>query len=583
MADTKEEHAGRIQDCYMRLCDVLDLWSLSFGSLFYHLSRSSSSRGRRRISIRTAVAATSKQIKIMSSDNGDHAKKRRVDSGVGALSVRQVGRENGSEHQQLMSMMNKLLDQNRLQTATMKNIQEEMKVMRGEMNGMSEEVKLLRENYPKMDILIRATKKSLKKEMVDGIDHVDDRISDVWDKLNYHEVMLESQKWEYSVPYPYDTFDGSPEKGFLDTLKENTCNMRYGKGCGSVEIDGLNLDYDEDFLPHWKEFAKALQEYQYFLMSRLGQHDTAFQLRDVQLPKPLLDLLSDALESTHFTSLNLQRNHFGRDGIEFALNYLRNNPELVEFHLIGNPLNNDEVIELCEIITDHPKLDKLELDECFGEGINGHEMLCSIMTAGREILTSIDLSSNHISTRGSTFISDFLAANPILETLILIDNNLNNIDATSIASALKRNTNLRFLNIDDNQNITEEEGWDALRKAEFDPTSLNSAAVSNHTCYIDGASEFNYKRFEPKALRQKKIYNVLSERNRECSNVQHFGDLPVEILPEMLASVEQYSDYHVGESALARHDEDVSSLSMVYEITRFWDKSVSLFEALSIN
>ena len=121
-----------------------------------------------------------------------------------------------------------------------------------------------------------------------------------------------------------------------------------------------------------------------------------------------------------------------------------------------------------------------------------------------------------------------------------------------------------------------------LRKAEFDPTSLNSAAVSNHTCYIEGASEFNNRRFEPKALRQKKIYRVLSARNRECSNVQHFGDLPVEILPEMLASVEQYSDYHVGDKAPPRHDEDVSSLSMVYEITRFWDKSFSLFEALSI-
>ena len=131
-----------------------------------------------------------------------------------------------------------------------------------------------------------------------------------------------------------------------------------------------------------------------------------------------------------------------------------------------------------------------------------------------------------------------------------------------------------------------------MRKAEFDSTSLKSAADSNHACHIRPVSNFNgnlnespieteWRHFEPKANRQKKIYHVLSSRNKECTNAQHFGDAPVEFLPDMLSSIQQYSNYHAGENTPPKHDKDVNALSLVYELMRKWDQVISVYESLS--
>ena len=125
-------------------------------------------------------------------------------------------------------------------------------------------------------------------------------------------------------------------------------------------------------------------------------------------------------------------------------------------------------------------------------------------------------------------------------------------------------------------------------KAEFDPTSLNTAADSNHTFYIVGKASFNVNplnklsaSIDPKKVRQQKIYHVLSSRNKECSNVQHLDDVPIEFLPYMLGSIQQYSEYHAGENTPPKHDKDVNALSVVYETMRRWDKAFSVYESLS--
>ena len=70
---------------------------------------------------------------------------------------------------------------------------------------------------------------------------------------------------------------------------------------------------------------------------------------------------------------------------------------------------------------------------------------------------------------------------------------------------------------------------------------------------------------------------------------EHFDDVPVEFLPEMLMS-QKYSEYYLGESVHPKyvndippkHDEDVNSLSVMYEIVKLWDKSLTVSESLSI-
>ena len=519
----------------------------------------------------------------MSTDNGDQRKKRRVDNGVGFAPL-SAGRDGGREDglaEVLLSTMNKLLDQNRSMESKIDMMKVEMKEMKEEMNTLGD----------KCDTM----EKSLSEFRSQNASHFDD----VENRQKYHEVLLKNQKWEYAAPYPNEFSIG--EHRVLDQMKKITCDMRYGKCNGKVKIgivrqlDGGGvgvLAYVNAFLPHWKEFANALAEYQYSLKCLPKETESTLNLYFVQLPSSVLDLLSNALKSTHFKNFCLNGNNFGRAGITFALDYMQNNPQLEKFGLYSNPINNeDDVNQLCEIIKDHPALHKIELDECCGEGINGYEVLCSILTSGESKLKYIDLSNNNISSRGSTFLADFLATNPILETLVLEGNDLNDEDAKSIAHALKHNTNLRYLDIiepDIFEGEITDSGWDALRKAEFDSTSLNSAADSNHTCYNWTISKFNanpyattHHVFDPTEVRQKKIYRVLSARNRECSNVQHSDNVPVEFLPDMLASIHQYSNYHVGHKAPPRHDEDVKTLSVVYEILRYWEKAISVYESLS--
>ena len=262
----------------------------------------------------------------------------------------------------------------------------------------------------------------------------------------------------------------------------------------------------------------------------------------------------------------------------------------------------DDINKLCKIVKEHPSIESVGLNGCKGDNIDGYEMLQKIMNAGKNKLETITLSNNHIRTEGGTFISDFLAKNPILESLYLDENKLNDQDALVIAKALKQNTNLRFLRLTGN-NFTKT-GWVALRKAEFDDSSLNAASDSNHTCSIiyppDGSdsiegldiSKMNGERngaaaFNQTWMRSKKIYSILSSRNRDNSNVKHFDDVPVEILPDMLDSIQEYSKYHIPETeedkefTPPQNGNHVNPLSLVYEVCRNWDESLAVFEALS--
>ena len=126
----------------------------------------------------------------------------------------------------------------------------------------------------------------------------------------------------------------------------------------------------------------------------------------------------------------------------------------------------------------------------------------------------------------------------------------------------------------------------------FYDSKLNAVAESNHTCVIHytGDERLNCEinggkesgnLIGPKAARGKKIYYVLSSRNRECSNVHYLEGVPVEFLPNMFMAIQQYSEYHLQDKSPSQDDNDVNALSIVFEIVRRWDKGFSVYESLS--
>jgi len=516
--------------------------------------------------------------------SNNDSKKRRVDSGIPA------GGESGDggikdDVRDIKSMMQELINQNHIQTTTIQTMQKDI-------TRLTQKCDKMERDNNRLEITVNRVEDTLE----DSQRHVDE-------KLKYQDKLLQNQGWEYSAPYPSDDYWEDIEginvvESFLKQIKQRTMEMRYdNNGDGHIKIDASIL-YHWELLPHWKEFTKALEQYGFFINQSVAKRDdSTLRLIDMDLPEEVIDLLSNALKSTHFQKISLSNNNFGQKGIDFALNYLKSNTILKTFTLINNTINNmDDINKLCRIIKQHSSIEILHLNGCRGEDIDGYEMLKTVMNAGKEKLKVMSLTNNSISTDGGTFISDFLSADPILETLSLKGNELDDNDAIGIAEALKQNTKLFFLRLTYN-NITKT-GWKALRKAEFDNTSLNAAADSNHTCNIkyppDGdeiegldVSEMNgdkkhTKAFDPKYVRQKKIYSVLSSRNRDGSNVGHFEDVTVELLPDMLDSIQKYSNYRV-------EDEDISQvvrghvhpLSIVYEICRNWEESIAVFEALS--
>jgi len=580
--------------------------------------------------------------------NNNNTKKRRVGAGGGArVSIDGGGESGGSELAAIKSMMQELVQQNNTQTNMINCMQAEItqlskkctsqnRTQTNMMQNMQGDITGLSKKCDTMETTIKNVKLSQSKSLaaiktlqsVHGVNSDNTQLDDInlrFDKLEqtiekkhikldgrltYHDILLQNQKWVYSAPYPsaeyWNNLDGDGNrvaKDFLRQIKVCTEEMRYGQGNGELTLNA-HLPYNRVFLPHWKEFANALKQYHYHLKHSTELRDNSkLYLWNMELPDEVVDLLSNALQSTHFKTIALIDNNFGQKGIDFVLDYLKINHTLKTFSLANNSINNmDDINKLSKIMKQHPSIENLALGNCNRTDVNGYEMLKMVMNAGKNKLKTVRLYGSGISTEGGTFISDFMAKSTILVDLYLDGNELDDQDAFQIAESLKQNRTLRLLRLTNN-NITKT-GWTALRKVEFDDTSLNAAADSNHACSIkyppDGSdliegldiSEMNGDRngsmaFASKGVRQKKIYTVLSSRNRDCSNVKYFENVPVELLPDMLHSVQKYSTYHVPETeedkkyTPNKNDKHVTPLSIVYEVCRHWDESLAVFEALS--
>lgn len=183
----------------------------------------------------------------------------------------------------------------------------------------------------------------------------------------------------------------------------------------------------------------------------------------------------------------------------------------------------------------------LYLSQSFEPGI-ADEMLATLLTIDDLKLEELDMSSNHVTSAGGTLLVDFLATNPRLKKLDLSESNLNDSDAALFANALRSNRTLRWLELYET-NITRI-GFEAFRPVICDESSLNSIADSNHSFTIEPEHYCNHTNGSKnrKINKAKKIYRILSLRNRAMSNVQHFGDIDVKLLPNVLEAVQKYSN-----------------------------------------
>ena len=107
---------------------------------------------------------------------------------------------------------------------------------------------------------------------------------------------------------------------------------------------------------------------------------------------------------------------------------------------------------------------------------------------------------------------------------------------------------------------------------------FNAVSDSNHQCDIQGIDLGDIPNNDRGPNRARKIYHLLSLRNREGSNVQHLNlefddeDDSLALVPNVLAGVQKYCDV-----AGYFHSDQVHPLSIMYEILRSW-KMPQLYE-----
>ena len=406
------------------------------------------------------------------------------------------------------------------------------------------------------------------------------------------EILMKD--WEYSAPpiprshwvdRGFNNHNIALVERFLDDIKMYTCKLRKGNlDDHEIHLHGVVgpsiIMHDDVLLPHWKEFADALQ-----LLQLSKDLDYSLVISDVQLTSPVINILTPALVGKSIKTILLENNRFMniREGIDFAIKCMKSNRTLKKFGWANTQIDNiDDVNHMVGAITSHPSIEEVRLEDCFGENINSYVVLRTLLDSEKQF-TSIDFDGNNIQTGGGTEIPDFIATNPPLADLLLENNNLNDDDAVLIARALKHNTNLKSLNLGGKggNNITKI-GIRVLANVVYDSTSLDALSHSNHTCYFHGIDlvdniPVNSHILDRKDNRARKIYHLLSLRNREGSNVHHLSlefddkdDISLKLVPKVLESVHRYN-------ARAHIPKYVYPLSIIYEIVRSW-KMPELFE-----
>jgi hypothetical protein len=442
--------------------------------------------------------------------------------------------------------------------------------------------------------------KTMLGSLKEHVDHVDSK----FDKQNeYNNMIVKNQSWKYSTPvHSFDHWETNGFEGDVaeylseisGDLKDYTEKMRKGEfpheySDGRV---GINVDWGEGHIldnnasvrmrPHWREFADAIKQFGPVFGMLPDGCETYFTLDNIQLASGVPGLLKDALMHKPFQKLCfVNRTDVGDEEgmtIDSIMDIINSNKHLRKIIIGNNRIQLDHIAKICSAVNEH-SLVQLDLRNCFENGL-GDAMIASLLrSGGLAKLERLDLESNGITSNGITLLANFLATNPILKELDLMNNDLRGDCVILLANALRSNTSLRILHL--YGNTIGDAGKEALRLVLHDDSSLNSIADSNHSCVVVGLYSVGWNINEkPESFnRSRKLYKLLSERNTSMStsNVQHFGNIDVKILPFLLKAVQRYA------SVVYPNDHQridycrVEPLSIVYEVMRKWDKVFPLY------
>ena len=373
-------------------------------------------------------------------------------------------------------------------------------------------------------------------------------------------------------------------RNFTRELRDKSIGFCSGNDYPTVVLGDYEgetvLLHDELLLENWQEFADAFRLCHWSRGHNWTVEGGHFRVSKVQLVSKVLDMLTPAMSTKHFSSVYLDNNEFVRvrDGINFVVDAMESNPLMQTISWTNNPIRSmKDANILLQGIYDHRSVKNILITNVFGDSGLGSKVLCSILENTKD-LKLLNMANNQIETGGGTHISDYLATNPKLERLDLSLNNLNDEDADMIAGALEENTNLHTLKIGDND--FSHAGISRLREAIYDPTSIASVVKSNHKCALLGYeldfetynNEREYWDYDGSNNERKKVQYFLHSK---CNNGSLLYHLNTEFHEDISLKITPWLIEHFGRPHCKQPKKQM--LHCIYEVVRGWQMP-DLFE-----
>jgi len=354
-----------------------------------------------------------------------------------------------------------------------------------------------------------------------------------------------------------------------------------------IKLDGGDtsiVTHHDMMLPHWKKLFKALR-------GRTSV-DEVF-ISAITLPISILDIMFPTFQSMNLNHIVLSYTRLGVEGLLRLTYFVKDNASLKHLTIGGEAINLAIATSLSNALNNHPTLERITLLKC---GLDNAALLTTILR-GCKGLHKVRICVEEFGPDSIGVLAEFISCNHPIECIDLGFNNISNRDTVVLASALKENTNLKWLNLKKND-ITEE-GDKNLLKAVFDPTSMDSIVNSNHVCraYTYDINSISAIAERPLSEREvhvinanndmsiqqkirKKVVLALCEFDGSLFDLSHFNDLPLQLMPRVLELIQKHSQSRKKAVISNPLQLEKDALSRLFHTLRGWELPL-LFENLN--
>ena len=344
----------------------------------------------------------------------------------------------------------------------------------------------------------------------------------------------------------------------------------------------MSSSADEDTSPAFAvSIGQNVTELRMNLILNLNELSDPTQFNMISIGQYVTDLRIHL----QFNGMDGHVDGYGGETMNFIIGLVEKNRRLRKLAISENRILSCHVDRLCSVVLNHDSLVELDLWQSVHDPGVGNEILRRLFTSDLK-LEKLNMRDARITSEVSVLVANFIANNRRMIELDIAQNDLNVRDVELIANALRSNITLRRLYIRSCYNFRPGETYDTsytyglvLSRFVCDESSLNAVADSNHRCSLDCLNWDNHINNSSDVMEDnkgRKIYALLSSRhlNGAMSNVQHFRDMDVKILPDMLEAVQKYGKI----KGKYGSEPKVKSVSIVFEFMRKWEKVINFYE-----